>query len=275
MEKKLFAVKLEPREKDAMESVARATGSTLSALHMEALRGRAHSNLGYVLLHSVHGETVGPEEMALFVRDEREAFRRRTPKVLLNLSGHVSSPENAGRLAGLLPLMGEGPSEGGTEAIIGALDAGTLTRRLGEAYLDQGGPLDRPDPAMILDIAAREILESGYRKYARGSMEELSEAWEGACVGLVEFRRSLVQEYLAEHRPRPVNMLPPGRPERAPGKPSGAGRGAGKATAGTKAARGGKGPRGGKRPRRSREREEEEVEVVEVAPVVEVDELDE
>jgi hypothetical protein len=253
MEKKMFAIKLDSREKDAMDYVSRVTGSTLSSLHAPALRRRAMRNLGYVLLHVIHGEASDEEDISLFIRDEKQAFHRHTPVVILNLVTLMGEETTHTEFSRIFPRMdSEAPS-----SFMQGVDLGHLAEEVGESYLGGGGPLTEPDRVLVLDTALEALLRLSYRNIARGSLEELTRTWEEAQPALRAFREALAGRYVKRY---PVTPSPPAekRPPRGPGRE-------------------GKPAAGAKKKKRSRTRPEvaEEVEVVEVAPVLEVDELEE
>jgi hypothetical protein len=254
MEKKMFAIKLDSREKEAMDYVSGVTGSTLSSLHAPALRRRAMRNLGYVLLHGIHGEVPDEEDIGLFIRDEKQAFHRHTPMVILNLVTLMGEGPTHSEFTRIFPRMEtEAPS-----SFIQGVDMGHLAEEVGESYLGGGGPLGSPDRALVLDTALEALIRISYRNTARGSLEELTRSWEDSQTALRVFREGLITRYMRKY------PVAPGTPaaiksHRPPGKEK-------KPPAGAKKKPKKKGAR--------RKARAEEVEVVEVAPVLEVDELE-
>jgi hypothetical protein len=249
VEKKIFAIKMDPRDKEAMDFVSRETGATLASLHMDSIRKRLLKNLGYVLLHGLHGEGAAPGDMALLIGNESEAFRRKPPLVVLNFINLIREEGNLGRLGSLFPGVELDPSA----MSAGSLDMGRLSERVAAAYLEADGPFDPPDQELVLDAALEVMLESSYMFMARGSLSQLMNTWEDSQTLVLGFRLDLVAQYQRAHPLERTGGGPGPRTRKAPSASKKPGR---------------------KRKGRKKLAKEEAVEVVEVSPVMEVDELD-
>ena len=197
MEKKMFAIKVPAKEKDAMDLVARETQRTLANIYLMPLQNFIHESLGAVILgkmDEVRGNNRN-EDIIRYLLNSSNSTVKIAPLVIKEFIQSMTV-EGAGRK---FKMLFSDINFTDKSFLLHEINLHELARHLGREYLERGGSLSSIDLELSYELFFERMLSIYYSLTAEGSLENLRSAWDDNYPRVSMFKDSLLREYKAKY----------------------------------------------------------------------------
>ena len=197
IEKKMFAIKVPAKEKDAMDLVARETKRTLANIYLEPLQRSIHESLGAVILGKMD-EMRGNkrnEDVIRFLLNGSNSTAKIAPMVIKDFIQSMTV-EGGGRK---FKMLFSDLNFTDKSFLLHEINLHELARHLGREYLERGGSLNVIDLELAYELFFERMLSIYYSLTAEGSMEVLHSAWDDNYPKITMFKDSILREYKAKY----------------------------------------------------------------------------
>jgi hypothetical protein len=197
MEKKMFAIKVPAKEKDAMDLVARETQRTLANIYLMPLQSFIHESLGAVILgkmDEVRGNNRN-EDIIRYLLNNSNSTLKIAPLVIKDFIQSMTV-EGAGRK---FKMLFSDINFTDKSFLLHEINLHELARHLGREYLERGGSLSSIDLELSYELFFERMLSIYYGLTAEGSLENLRSAWDDNYPRVSMFKDSLLREYKARY----------------------------------------------------------------------------
>ena len=197
MERKMFAVKIPAREKDAMDMVANETKRSLANIYYEPLERSIHESLGAVILGRLD-EVRGSDrkhDIIRFLLNGNNSTSKIAPIVIKDFI-QMMTVEGGGRKFKMLFSDLNFSDKG---FLLHEINLHELAQHLGREYLERGGSLSGIDLELAYDLSFERLLSVYYSLTAEGSLEALHSAWDNNYPKITMFKNALLREYKAKY----------------------------------------------------------------------------
>jgi len=196
MEKKMFAIKVPAKEKEAMDLVARETKRTLANIYYDPLERFIHESLGAVILgklDEIRGNTRSVEIVRLLLGNGKGA--KITPTAIKDFI-EMMTTEGGGRK---FKMLFSDLSFSDKSFLLHEIDLHELVQNIGREYLERGGNLSTIDIELAHELFFEHMLFNYYSLTAEGSLDTLRTAWNDNYPKVTMFRDSILREYKAKY----------------------------------------------------------------------------
>ena len=196
MEKKMFAIKVPAKKKEAMDLVARETKRTLANIYYEPLERFIHESLGAVILgklDEIRGNVRSVEIVRLLLSNSGGA--KFTPVAVKDFI-EMMTTEGGGRK---FKMLFSDLSFSDKSFLLHEIDLHELVETIGREYLERGGNLRTIDIELSHELFFEHMLYNYYSLTAEGSMDTLSTTWNDNYPKVTMFRDSILREYKAKY----------------------------------------------------------------------------
>lgn len=197
MEKKMFAIKVPAKEKDAMDLVARETQRTLANIYLMPLQSFIHESLGAVILgkmDEVRGNNRN-EDIIRYLLNNSNSTLKIAPLIIKDFIQSMTV-EGAGRK---FKMLFSDINFTDKSFLLHEINLHELARHLGKEYLERGGSLSSIDLELSYELFFERMLSIYYSLTAEGSLENLRSAWDDNYPRVSMFKDSLLREYKARY----------------------------------------------------------------------------
>lgn len=197
MEKRMFAIKVPAKEKDAMDLVARETQRTLANIYLIPLQRFIHESLGAVILgkmDEVRGNDRN-EDIIRYLLNSSNSTAKIAPLVIKDFIQSMTV-EGAGRK---FKMLFSELNFTDKSFLLHEINLHELARHLGKEYLERGGSLNSIDLELAYELFFERMLSVYYGITAEGSLENLRSAWDDNYPRISMFKDSLLREYKAKY----------------------------------------------------------------------------
>jgi hypothetical protein len=197
IEKKMFAIKVPSKEKDAMDLVARVTKRTLANIYFSPLERYIHVSLGAVILgklDEVRGNERN-EEVIRFLLNGSNSSAKIAPTIIKDFI-QLMTTEGGGRK---FKMLFSDLNFSDKSFLLHEIDLHELARNLGLEYLERGGPLTTIDLELAYELFFERMLSIYYSLTAEGSLDTLHAAWNDNYPKISMFKNSLLRDYRAKY----------------------------------------------------------------------------
>lgn len=197
IEKKMFAIKVPAKEKDAMDLVGRETKRTLANIYLEPLQRSIHESLGAVILGKMD-EMRGNkrnEDVIRFLLNGSNSTAKIAPMIIKDFIQSMTV-EGGGRK---FKMLFSDLNFTDKSFLLHEINLHELARHLGREYLERGGSLNVIDLELAYELFFERMLSIYYSLTAEGSMEVLHSAWDDNYPKITMFKDSILREYKAKY----------------------------------------------------------------------------
>lgn len=191
MSKKMFAIKIPEKEKDAMDMVARETGQSLAALYYGGLRRDISRSLGVVLINHLNKgrHSQRSKDLTRTLSDSTGSFVM--PKVIEDLIGLFAEPDIKKRFSGIFP----GITITDKGFLLHEIRLKDLIESLGREYIEGSNNFENIDRVHVQEIVIDLLTHDYYRLTAEGSLGQLQDAWQERRGEIRLFEKALFERY--------------------------------------------------------------------------------
>ncbi len=196
MEKKMFAIKVPAKEKEAMDLVARETKRTLANIYYEPLERFIHESLGAVILgklDEIRGNVRSVEIVRLLLNNR--SGTKFTPTAIKDFIEMMTTEGGGRKFKMLFPDL----SFSDKSFLLHEIDLHALVEAIGREYLERGGNLSTIDIELAHELFFEHMLSNYYSLTAEGSLDTLRTAWNDNYPKVTMFRDSILREYRAKY----------------------------------------------------------------------------
>ncbi len=196
MEKKMFAIKVPAKEKEAMDLVARETKRTLANIYYEPLERFVHESLGAVILgklDEIRGNDRSVEIVRLLLNNH--SGTKFTPTAIKDFIAMMTTEGGGRKFKMLFPDL----SFSDKSFLLHEIDLHELVENMGREYLERGGNLSTIDIELAHELFFEHMLSNYYSLTAEGSLDTLRTAWNDNYPKVTMFRDSILREYRAKY----------------------------------------------------------------------------
>jgi hypothetical protein len=197
LEKKMFAIKVPAKEKDAMDLVARETKRTLANIYFTPLERYIHESLGAVILgklDEIRGNN-RKEEVIRFLLNGSSNTAKIAPTIIKDFI-QLMTVEGGGRK---FKMLFSDLNFSDKSFLLHEIDLHELARNLGQEYLERGGPVTVIDFELAYELFFERMLSIYYSLTAEGSLDTLHTAWNDNYPKISMFKNSLLRDYKAKY----------------------------------------------------------------------------
>ena len=197
MEKKMFAIKVPAKEKDAMDLVSRETKRTLANIYFTPLERYIQVSLGAVILgklDEIRGNT-RTEEVIRFLLNGSNGSGKVAPTIIKDFI-QLMTVEGGGRK---FKMLFSDLNFSDKSFLLHEIDLHDLAQKLGQEYLERGGPLTAIDYELAYELFFERMLSFYYSLTAEGSLDTLHSAWNDNYPKISMFKNSLMRDYKAKY----------------------------------------------------------------------------
>ena len=196
METKLFALKISPREKEAMDYVAKETDRTLSKVYYRPLQNIVHETLGVVLLHKIDRRMPSRLKDLKILTFEDDEPDKITLPIIEDFVELMINPSNRKQFNEIF----EGIEFVAKDFLLYKLNSREIAREIGKLYLESHGSLSKTDLNLAQNIFFKYMLELYYKLTAIGSFNSLNTEWFNKRLKIKGFEMRLIKSYLDKYR---------------------------------------------------------------------------
>ena len=196
MEKKMFAIKVPAKEKEAMDLVARETKRTLANIYYDPLERFIHESLGAVILgklDEIRGNTRSVEIVRLLLGNGKGT--KITPTAIKDFIEMMTTEGGGRKFKMLFPDL----SFSDKSFLLHEINLHELVENIGREYLERGGNLSTIDIELAHELFFEHMLFNYYSLTAEGSLDTLRTAWNDNYPKVTMFRDSILREYKAKY----------------------------------------------------------------------------
>lgn len=196
MEKKMFAIKVPAKKKEAMDLVARETKRTLANIYYEPLERFIHESLGAVILgklDEIRGNVRSVEIVRLLLGNNKGT--KITPTAIKDFIEMMTTEGGGRKFKMLFPDL----SFSDKSFLLHDIDLHELVENMGREYLERGGNLSTIDIELAHELFFEHMLSNYYSLTAEGSLDTLRATWNDNYPKVTMFRDSLLREYKAKY----------------------------------------------------------------------------
>ncbi|UCE73661.1 MAG: hypothetical protein JSV56_11635 [Methanomassiliicoccales archaeon] len=205
MEKKMFAIKVPAKEKDAMDLVARETRRTLANIYFTPIEGFIHESLGAIILGRLD-EVRGNErkdEVIRYLLNGSNMTAKVAPTIIKDFI-KLMTVEGGGRK---FKMLFSDLNFSDKSFLLHEIDLHELARHLGQEYLERGGSLNTIELELAYELFFERMLSIYYSLTAEGSLDVLHSAWNDNYPKISMFKNSLLRDYKAKYGKSFVEIL--------------------------------------------------------------------
>jgi len=204
MHRKLFALKIPKKERDAMDLVASETGETLSKMFYPSLKQAIYERLGIVMLYRMRNQNLkGSDEVINTLLAAEHVSYESLPQILIDFADLMVEERFQHKFKEIfdnIVLVEKGD-------ILGEIDLRDVASKIGKAYLMRSEEIEKIDLDLARNIFFSEMISLYYRQYAVGSLKHLNIQWYQKKHKIANFRESMKEAFLEQVRKEPIEAI--------------------------------------------------------------------
>ena len=203
MHRKLFALKIPKKERDAMDVIASESGETLSKMFYPSLKQAIYERLGIVLLYRMRNQNLKGTEIVNQLLEAEHVSYEALPQIILDFANLMVEERFQHKFKEIFDnvvLLEKGD-------ILGEIDLRDVASKIGTAYLKRSEDLKKIDLDLARNIFFSEMISIYYRQYAVGSLKHLNIQWYQKKHKIAEFRETMKEAFLEQVRKEPIEAI--------------------------------------------------------------------